>query len=77
MVTAAMAALGILSIASVIRGGVALGIFTLLIAAGVFGLAAYFFWGYRWSAMHPGKLRRAEKETLFRSRMQRKPDEST
>jgi hypothetical protein len=77
MIAAAMAALGVLSIANVIRGGVALGIFTLLIAAAVFGLAGYFFWGYRWLAMHPGKLRQAEQETLFKSRMQRKPDEST
>jgi hypothetical protein len=75
MIAAAMAALGILSIANVIRGGVALGIFTLLVAAALVGLAGYFFWACLWLGRHPGKLRQAEHETLFSYRMQRKPDE--
>lgn len=74
---AAMAALGILSIAGVIRGGAALGTFTLVVAVAGFGLAGYFFWGYHWLTQRPGKLRQAEDETVIRSRLQREPDKPT
>jgi hypothetical protein len=77
VVAVAMSALGILSIASVIRGGVALGVFALVVAAGLFAIAGYFLWAYRWVNRHPDRLRQAEGEKVMRSRLQRAPDEPT
>lgn len=70
-----MAALGILSIANVIRGGGALGIFALVVAAAGFGLAGYFFWGSHWLTSRPEKLRQAEREAAIRPLLQRRPEE--
>lgn len=72
-----MAALGILSIANVIRGGATLGVFGLVVAAGLLGIAGYFFWGYRWVTQRPERLQQAEGERVIRSRLQRAPDEPT
>jgi hypothetical protein len=77
VVAAAMAALGILSIASVIHGGVALGVFALAVAAGVFSIAGYFFWASHWLTQRPDRLRQVESESVIRSRLQRTPDEPT
>jgi hypothetical protein len=77
VVAAAMAALGVLSITGVIRGGAARGVFALLTAAGAFGIAGYFFWACRWLGQRPERVRQAERETVISSRLQRTPDGST
>jgi hypothetical protein len=52
------AALGIASLADVIRGGLGLSVVTLMLALVWFGIAGYLFWGYRWVQGHPEGQRR-------------------
>jgi len=53
VVALGLAALGVASLLNAIRGGLALGVLTLVIAAGILALGGYFIWGYGWLQKRP------------------------
>jgi hypothetical protein len=62
VVAIGLAVLGVASLLNAIRGGPALGVLTIVIAAGILALGGYFIWGYGWLRKRPELTNKAEQQ---------------